>query len=137
MQLVDRLDEHPLPGIVSYIDLHRTIRDTLDATHMEGRLKGEIAGHPEKFVEIDEQLPLTLLDLKHADKKLLLITNSEWSYTHAMMSYVFDSRLPKGAIVAQSVPSCARSSKKAQFLCRTCTRASTRRQSRPFRTHYR
>jgi HAD superfamily 5'-nucleotidase-like hydrolase len=96
MQLVDVYDSRPLPGVVGYLDLYQTIRDSLDATHMEGELKSEIVNHPEKFVDLDEQLPLALLDLKHADKKLLLITNSEWPYTNAMMSYVFDARLPKG-----------------------------------------
>jgi HAD superfamily 5'-nucleotidase-like hydrolase len=95
-QLVDRLDAKLLPGPQSYSELYRLIRDTLDATHMEGQLKREIVTYPERFVDIDEELPQTLLDLKHSGKKLLLITNSEWSYTNAMMSYVFDSRLPEG-----------------------------------------
>lgn len=96
MQLVDLIDVEPLSGISGYLELHKVIRDTLDATHMEGRLKGEIVSRPEPFVEIDERLPLTLLDLKNAEKKLILITNSEWSYTASMMSYVFDAHLPKG-----------------------------------------
>ncbi|HEY5961865.1 MAG TPA: HAD-IG family 5'-nucleotidase [Polyangiaceae bacterium] len=96
MQLVDRLDAKALPGPQSYAELYRMIRDTLDATHMEGRLKQEIVTHPDKFVDIDEELPQTLLDLKQSNKKLLLITNSEWSYTNAMMAYAFDSRLPRG-----------------------------------------
>jgi 5'-nucleotidase len=47
-------------------------------------------------VVLDEDLPLALLDLKHAGKKLMLITNSEWDYTCAMMSYAFDRFLPRG-----------------------------------------
>lgn len=96
IQLVEHLDAKLLPGPQSYTELYRLVRDTLDATHMEGQLKQEIVSFPEKFVDIDQELPQTLLDLKHAGKKLLLITNSEWSYTNAMMSYVFDSRLPDG-----------------------------------------
>ncbi|HMA95127.1 MAG TPA: HAD-IG family 5'-nucleotidase [Polyangiaceae bacterium] len=96
MQLVDRLDAKDLPGPQSYAELYRLVRDTLDATHMEGRLKQEIVSDPEKFVDIDAELPQALLDLKQSNKKLLLITNSEWSYTNAMMGYIFDSRLPRG-----------------------------------------
>ncbi len=38
-------------------------------------------------------MPRTLLDLRHADKRLFLATNSEWHYTRAMMAYLFDGRL--------------------------------------------
>jgi HAD superfamily 5'-nucleotidase-like hydrolase len=96
VQLVDRFDQQVLPNVNGYADLYRAIRDTTDATHMEGHLKHEIVRNPEKFVDVDDKLPLTLLDLKHSGKTLLLITNSEWSYTNAMMSYAFDARLPKG-----------------------------------------
>jgi hypothetical protein len=41
-------------------------------------------------------MPLTLLDQKRAGKKLLLITNSEWSYAVPMMSYTCDRFLPRG-----------------------------------------
>jgi hypothetical protein len=47
-------------------------------------------------VELDPELPLTLLDQKQAGKKLLLVTNSEWEYTRAMMRYAFDQFLPGG-----------------------------------------
>ncbi len=47
-------------------------------------------------MDLDPDLALALLDLKHAGKKLLLITNSEWFYTKAMMSYCFDRYLPGG-----------------------------------------
>ena len=45
-------------------------------------------------MELDPELPLTLLDQKMAGKRLLLITNSDWAYTRAMMSYTFDRFLP-------------------------------------------
>ena len=57
----------------------------LDATHMEGALKAEILADPERFVVLDPETPLALLDQRDAGKKLLLITNSEWGYTRAMM----------------------------------------------------
>jgi hypothetical protein len=63
---------------------------------MEGKLKEEIIAHPERFVMLDEDTPLALLDQKHAGKRLLLITNSEWGYTLPMMQYTFDPFLPKG-----------------------------------------
>lgn len=95
-QLVDLLDRHQLPEILGYADLYERVRSTLDAAHMEGRLKAEIIAHPERFVILDPETPLALLDQKYAGKKLMLITNSEWSYTVPMMSYAFDRFLPKG-----------------------------------------
>jgi 5'-nucleotidase len=59
-------------------------------------LKAEVVAQPERYVELDEDLVQTLLDLEQAGKQLLLITNSEWEYTRAMMSYVIDRFLPRG-----------------------------------------
>lgn len=93
-QLVDRLDAHRLPGVLGYADLYHTVRASLDETHMEGLLKAEIVADPDRFIELDEETPLTVLDQLHAGKKLLLITNSEWGYTRAVMEYAFDRFLP-------------------------------------------
>lgn len=93
-QLVDLLDAGKLKGVMGYADVRRKVREHMDATHMEGELKREIVAHPDRFVDLDEDLPLALLDLKHAGKMLLLITNSEWGYTQSMMRYAFDARLP-------------------------------------------
>ncbi len=95
-QLVDLLDDGILPRVLSHDDLYDVIRTSLDETHMEGILKTEIIADPERFVELDPDLPLTLMDQRHAGKKVLLITNSEWSYTRAMMEYAFDRYLPGG-----------------------------------------
>ena len=42
----------------------------------------------------DPEAPLALLDQKAAGKKLLLITNSEWSFTSRMMAHAYDRHLP-------------------------------------------
>ncbi len=93
-QLVDLLDQRKLPGVLGYDGLYKKVRHTLDTAHMEGRLKAEILADPERFVVLDPETALALLDQKHAGKRLMLITNSEWSYTVAMMGYAFDRFLP-------------------------------------------
>ncbi len=93
-QMVDLADAGQLDPALDYGDIYRVVRSALDATHMEGTLKQEISADPERFVVLDPELPLALLDLKHAGKKLLLITNSEWEYTVSMMGYAFDRFLP-------------------------------------------
>lgn len=112
-QLVDLLDagelhvkRHSSPGVdphepvregvMSYPQLYALVRSSLDATHMEGALKAEIIASPDTFVELDPELPPALMDLAAAGKKLVLITNSDWSYTCAMMGFAFDRFLPKG-----------------------------------------
>jgi HAD superfamily 5'-nucleotidase-like hydrolase len=95
-QLVDRLAEQRLPPTMGYGDLWRIVRHALDTTHAEGRLKAEIVQRPEAYVDLDAEIVLTLLDQKEAGKRLLLITNSEWSYVTAMMSHCFDPFLPAG-----------------------------------------
>jgi HAD superfamily 5'-nucleotidase-like hydrolase len=93
-QLVDLLDAGQLPGVMGYRDLHREVRRSLDEAHMEGELKREILADPDRFVVLEPEIPLTLLDQRHAGKKLLLITNSEWSYTRELMRHAFDRFLP-------------------------------------------
>jgi 5'-nucleotidase len=94
-QLVDLLDAGRLPGVLGYRELHRVIRTALDEAHNLGELKAAIAADPDRFVDLDPDLPLTLLDQKRSGKLLLLITNSDWGYTKAMMGYTFDRYLPK------------------------------------------
>lgn len=94
-QLVDRLDAGLIPGAIGYADLYRKVKRGLDAAHMEGELKAEIVQSPERFVDADPEMPLALLDQKHAGKKLLLVTNSEWVYVVEMMKYTVDRFLPR------------------------------------------
>ncbi len=97
-QVVDMLDGGQLGamGPMGYGDLYEHVRRNLDATHMQGQLKAEIVADPERYVLQDPETPLALLDQRNAGKKLLLITNSEWSYTVPMMKAAFDPHLPSG-----------------------------------------
>jgi 5'-nucleotidase len=95
-QLVDLLDQNKLPSGLSYRDLYQTVRSCTDEAHMEGRLKADIIADPDRFVDLDPETPLALLDQRRAGKKILLITNSEWTYSSAMMEYAFDRYLPEG-----------------------------------------
>lgn len=94
-QLVDLADQGVVEAGLGYAELYGLVRDTMNAAHLEGQLKTEIIADPARFVQVDPALPETLLDLKHAGKLLMLVTNSEWGYTQAMMSYGFDRFLPK------------------------------------------
>jgi len=93
-QAVDLLDQGALPRPFEYGSLYRHVRAGVDAQHMEGHLKAAIAAAPERYVVQDPEAALALLDQKAAGKKLLLITNSEWSFTSKMMAHAYDRHLP-------------------------------------------
>ncbi len=95
-QLVDMLDAGKLPGVLGYSDLYRLVRESTDQAHLEGELKEDITRDPDRYVELEPETALALLDQHHAGKRLLLITNSEWSYTRSIMEYAFDQFLPDG-----------------------------------------
>jgi len=95
-QLVDLLDAGVLPSVRGYDGLYGLVRDTMNSTHLEGELKALIARDPDRFVVLDPELALALLDLRRAGKALVLVTNSEHDYTRAMMSYTLDRFLPDG-----------------------------------------
>ncbi len=93
-QLVDLYDAGRLTGVLGYADLYRTVRSTIDEAHMEGTLKAEILQDPDTFVVPDPDTVLTLVDQANAGKRLMLITNSEWSYADRMMRYTVEPHLP-------------------------------------------
>ncbi|QRK10344.1 HAD-IG family 5'-nucleotidase [Archangium violaceum] len=95
-QVVDLLDAGKLAGPMGYADVYEHVRRSLDATHMEGKLKAEIIADPGRYVLAESDTALALLDQKNAGKRLLLITNSEWAYTLPMMHAAFDPYLPRG-----------------------------------------
>jgi HAD superfamily 5'-nucleotidase-like hydrolase len=95
LQLVDLLDAGRLPDRLDYARLYKHVHESIDATHAEGELKAEIVADPDRYVMRDPETPLALLDQKRAGKKLMLITNSEWGYTRAILSNAFDRYLPQ------------------------------------------
>jgi 5'-nucleotidase len=95
-QLVDLLDAGKLPGPMGYRELYHEVKSKLDGAHVEGELKDEILADPARYIAADAETPLTLLDQKHAGKRLFLLTNSDWLYTDAMMKQAFERFLPGG-----------------------------------------
>lgn len=95
-QLVDLFDEGRLPDVLGYEDLFRKVRARMDETHIEGTLKAEIVADPERFIDLDPDAPLALLDQKRSGKRLMLISNAEWEYAREIMTFAFDPFLENG-----------------------------------------
>jgi 5'-nucleotidase len=96
-QLVDLLDEGRIDQVMGYDELYLAVSGALDESHMEGALKASIIADPARFVVVDDGTAPTLLDQRAAGKKVVLVTNSEWAYTQAMMSWTFDHQVPSGS----------------------------------------
>ena len=95
-QLVDTHDRSPIHGVSGYADLYRMVDKALADTHLDGALKAEILTDPDRFIDPDPDVMQTLLDQRSAGKNLLLITNSDWSYTQRMMAHTVDPFCPPG-----------------------------------------
>lgn len=96
LYLVDQLDAGKVPSPHGYDAIYGAVKTALDEAHMEGRMKAEIIANPDRFVDLDPGTAQALLDQRDAGKTLLLITNSEWPFSSAMMHYAFDRYLPAG-----------------------------------------
>jgi HAD superfamily 5'-nucleotidase-like hydrolase len=88
MTLVDWLDsqeKHP-----DYQQLFVDIRNSIDEAHRDDTLKTVIKADMPGFVVKDPGLAEMLHKFRSSGKKLFLLTNSYWNYTHEVMSYLLD-----------------------------------------------
>jgi 5'-nucleotidase len=80
--------------VPSYGQLFVDVRAAVDGVHAEGPLKARIAADPARFLPRSPELPLALERLRLGDRRLVLVTNSDWSYTNRLCSFLFDGTLP-------------------------------------------
>ncbi len=95
-QLVDLMDAGMIEKGIGYRGLYQAVVQSLDGAHNEGSLKQAILAAPDRFVDLDPDGVMALVDQFKAGKRLMLITNSEWEYTVRIMEYAFDPFLPAG-----------------------------------------
>lgn len=87
----------PAVSLDSYARLFRDTRKAIDSVHADHTLKGHILADLPRYLPRDDELILALKRLSLGGRKLLLITNSEWYYTNALCSHMFDDALPGDA----------------------------------------
>lgn len=78
------------------IDFAKTftdIREGIDEAHRDGTILETVAADFPRFVNKDHDLAPTLHKLRSAGKKLFVLTNSRWSYTDKMMTYLLDGEM--------------------------------------------
>jgi 5'-nucleotidase len=88
LQLVDWLEAG---GASPDFDaLYLDVRAMIDEAHRDGTLKAVITRNVGNFVERRQELPVLLDEFRRAGKKLFLLTNSEWSYSRALLKHLFE-----------------------------------------------
>ncbi len=91
--IVEGLEERGVS--VDYGRLFTDIRECIDEAHRDGTILNEVEQHLDRYVERDPTLAQTLHKLRSAGKRLFLLTNSRWSYTEKMMTYLLGGAMPE------------------------------------------
>jgi 5'-nucleotidase len=73
---------------IDYSRVFTDIRESIDEAHRDGTILNAVLGDTPRFVHRDPDLAPTLHKLRSAGKRLFLLTNSRWSYTDKMMTYL-------------------------------------------------
>lgn len=88
LQLVDLKEKGvELPGFDTIYD---DIRFAVNLAHQDGSLKNEVRDNLKKYIVQDPAIPKLMEKLKHFKKKLIIVTNSDYSYTKLLMDYAFN-----------------------------------------------
>jgi 5'-nucleotidase len=84
--LVEAMESRGLA--IDYAKAFMDIRESIDEAHRDGTILETVTADFPRFVRRDNELALTLHKLRSSGKKLFLLTNSRWSYTDKMMTYL-------------------------------------------------
>jgi len=79
-----------------YRSIHTDIRHAFDWVHDQGSLKKETLSNLDKYIMKDERLPLLFDRMREHNKKIFLLTNSDYQYTDKIMDYLFDVKSANG-----------------------------------------
>jgi HAD superfamily 5'-nucleotidase-like hydrolase len=80
---------------VDYDRLFQDVRASIDEAHADGTVYSIVTAAFDEFVDRDKELARTLHKLRSAGKRLFLLTNSPWSYTDKMMTYLLGEGMPE------------------------------------------
>lgn len=88
-QLVDLKDANPDTITKNYTQIYRDVRTAIDLCHRDGSIKDRVMKAPWDYIERDPHLIETLERIRTSGRKLFVVTNSLWDYTHSVMNYLF------------------------------------------------
>ncbi|EDW33804.1 GL27036 [Drosophila persimilis] len=81
--------------LFTYKSIFQDVRRAVDWVHSDGDLKRRTTQNMAHYVKKDERLPTVLSRIRESGAKLFMLTNSDYTYTNEIMSYLFD--FPHGA----------------------------------------
>jgi HAD superfamily 5'-nucleotidase-like hydrolase len=93
-QLIDLKHSDPKALQKSPMEIYRDVRFAIDLCHRDGSIKLKVAQTPDKFIQRDPKLRETLLRLRQSGRKVFVVTNSLWDYTHVVMNYILGNDTP-------------------------------------------
>ncbi len=88
--LVELKDQRPELNLSDYETIAEDIRFCLDIAHRDGSLKDEVRKNISKYIIQDPELPSLLETYKEYGKKLIIITNSDFSYSKLLLDYTIN-----------------------------------------------
>jgi HAD superfamily 5'-nucleotidase-like hydrolase len=80
------------PAVVERI--FQDVRTAVDTLHADDTLKQVVRADMPRFLARDREVAAALARLVLGGKRLFLLTNSEWTFTEAVCSYLLDGLLP-------------------------------------------
>ena len=86
--LIDFFERRDGKKSLDYEALYKDVREMIDEAHRDGSLKSVITGNLDRYIRLDHEVRTVLEEFRRAGKKLFLLTNSEWSYTDALMRHI-------------------------------------------------
>ncbi len=87
-EIVDYMDRHPEKIRKSYREVYQDLRRYIDLSHADGSIKKVVLNNLVTYIRKDKYLAPTLQHLIEGGKSLFLLTNSDWSYTDHIMTYL-------------------------------------------------
>ena len=90
MQLVDLKDKDEEGKLPDYAHLFEDLNWSLDRAHRDGSLKDRVRQQLDQFILKDEETVAGLERYKKHDKKLFVVTNSDFNYTKLLLDYTIN-----------------------------------------------
>jgi len=89
-QLVDIKDGEFRSVMPDYDTIAQDVIETLDMAHRDGSLKGEVAKNLDKYIIRDPKVVEGLERYRKHDKKIFILTNSDYAYTKLLLDYAIN-----------------------------------------------
>lgn len=89
-QLVDIKDGEGKESMPDYDTIAMDVVSSLDIAHSDGSLKGEVAKNLEKYIIRDPDVVKGLERYRLHDKKIFILTNSDFAYSKLLLDYAIN-----------------------------------------------